>query len=520
MSSLSVTSHVSNDVFPSLHFLYDFVDSHDIHNKVLLKNPVVPCSIVAFYVLLVTWIGPLIMKSHKPFNLQKILIMYNLLQAIANSYIAYNIIKGVSENWDSRCRVRNSPKLDLLLQKAMEHGWQLYLIKFADLLDTVFFVLRKKQNQVSFLHVFHHAGMCLLFFWGLHNIYRTPGFYMAIGFGINTTIHVIMYSYYCLAAFGPHMQKYLWWKRHLTRLQIGQIFFILFYMIVAFLTGCEEFGKDYIAKFAKSQFLQDFGASSKNKNMTFNQIYDFLYTTEFERKGIVSNPYISTSIVVLYLLFIIWIGPTFMSSRKPYSLKTILIFYNFLQAAMNAYVVCEAVSILREHWHVRCMVKNNPKVKEILLTTLIPFWHYYLLKFVDLLDTVFFVLRKKQNQVTFLHVVHHAGLCIILNWGLRNADKASAFYIAFGFTINAAVHIIMYSYYGLAACGPNVRKYLWWKKYLTLVQIVQIFLILAYMFVGFVTGCEEFGTFEQIGFAFVALNFYLFVNFYRKYKTD
>ncbi|GFV73045.1 elongation of very long chain fatty acids protein 4 [Trichonephila clavipes] len=102
----------------------------------------------------------------------------------------------------------------------MKQGWHLYLIKFVDLLDTVFFVLRKKQNQVSFLHVFHHAGMCLIYFWGLNNLYHAPGFYMAIGFGVNTMVHVIMYSYYCLAAFGPHMQKYLWWKRHLTRLQI------------------------------------------------------------------------------------------------------------------------------------------------------------------------------------------------------------------------------------------------------------------------------------------------------------
>ena len=36
---------------------------------------------------------------------------------------------------------------------------------------------------------------------------------------INASVHVIMYSYYFLAALGPHMQKYLWWKRYLTKLQ-------------------------------------------------------------------------------------------------------------------------------------------------------------------------------------------------------------------------------------------------------------------------------------------------------------
>lgn len=33
------------------------------------------------------------------------------------------------------------------------------MLKLLDLLDTVFFILRKKQNQVTFLHVYHHASM-------------------------------------------------------------------------------------------------------------------------------------------------------------------------------------------------------------------------------------------------------------------------------------------------------------------------------------------------------------------------
>ena len=32
----------------------------------------------------------------------------------------------------------------------------------------------------------------------------------------------------------------------------------------------------------------------------------------------------------------------------------------------------------------------------------------------------------------------------------------------------------MYGYYGLAAMGPAVQKYLWWKRYLTQFQLVNI----------------------------------------------
>ena len=32
----------------------------------------------------------------------------------------------------------------------------------------------------------------------------------------------------------------------------------------------------------------------------------------------------------------------------------------------------------------------------------------------------------------------------------------------------------MYGYYGLAAFGPHMQKYLWWKKYLTIIQMVNM----------------------------------------------
>jgi len=40
--------------------------------------------------------------------------------------------------------------------------------------------------------------------------------------------------------------------------------------------------------------------------------------------------------------------------------------------------------------------------------------------------------------------------------------------------INSFVHIIMYTYYLLAALGPELQKYLWWKKYITTLQLVSI----------------------------------------------
>lgn len=56
-----------------------------------------------------------------------------------------------------------------------------------------------------------------------HHLFRfVPGGHESLGALLNTFIHVVMYTYYALAALGPHMQPYLWWKRHLTKMQMIQ----------------------------------------------------------------------------------------------------------------------------------------------------------------------------------------------------------------------------------------------------------------------------------------------------------
>ena len=39
---------------------------------------------------------------------------------------------------------------------------------------------------------------------------------------LNTFVHIVMYFYYMMSAMGPQYQKYLWWKQHLTTLQMIQ----------------------------------------------------------------------------------------------------------------------------------------------------------------------------------------------------------------------------------------------------------------------------------------------------------
>lgn len=92
-----------------------------------------------------------------------------------------------------------------------------HLAKISELLDTVFFVLRKKSSQITILHLYHHSMMGI-YTWIITKF--VPGGQVTITMALNSFVHIIMYAYYMAAAFGPSVQKYLWWKKYITSLQL------------------------------------------------------------------------------------------------------------------------------------------------------------------------------------------------------------------------------------------------------------------------------------------------------------
>ncbi|XP_067008076.1 very long chain fatty acid elongase 7 [Anabrus simplex] len=233
----------------------------------------------------------------------------------------------------------------------------------------------------------------------------------------------------------------------------------------------------------------------------------------------VENPLMLVMLLVLYLYFCTTAGPKFMKDRKPFELKNVLLAYNVFQVVFSCYLVWEGLHGGWMHYYnFRCQsvdYSDNP----IALRMARAVWLYYMCKLIELLDTVFFVLRKKNNQVTGLHVWHHT-LMPVTGWiAIRFLPGGQGTLLGI---INSFVHIIMYSYYLLAGLGPQYQKYLWWKKYLTMLQLVQFTIIFIHNIQPLIFGGCDYPRIISILLCVNQLNFmYLFGMFYiRTYRKS
>ncbi|XP_017798362.1 PREDICTED: elongation of very long chain fatty acids protein AAEL008004-like [Habropoda laboriosa] len=187
---------------------------------------------------------------------------------------------------------------------------------------------------------------------------------------------------------------------------------------------------------------------------------------------LIGSPWGCLGIMFFYLYFVHELGPNIMAKRKPFNLDRIVQLYNLIQIVMCAYVFYKAMTLA---WLVDYRFYCEPvdfsyNLRALEITRIV--WIYFMLKILDLIDTIFFVLRKKENQISFLHVYHHTGM-IFGSWVATKFLPGG--HISFLGTINCFVHVVMYTHY--LATSLRISKP-WWKKHVTQLQITQFCLIL------------------------------------------
>ncbi|RZC41600.1 ELO domain containing protein [Asbolus verrucosus] len=225
-----------------------------------------------------------------------------------------------------------------------------------------------------------------------------------------------------------------------------------------------------------------------------------------------SSPFYTLIICLAYIYVVKILGPNLMQNRKPFQVKKTLLFYNLFQVFFSLYLFYEIgmSGWFTGEYNFRCQpvdYSNKPSALRMLHVARM----YYIAKFTEFLDTIFFVLRKKFNQVTTLHVIHHSIMPMSIWIGLKLIPGGHGSFLGL---LNSFVHVVMYSYYFLSALGPEMQKYLWWKKYLTTLQLAQFVAIIVHSFQLLFRECDFPKAFVWVIGLHGVMFFILFKNFY------
>jgi len=194
------------------------------------------------------------------------------------------------------------------------------------------------------------------------------------------------------------------------------------------------------------------------------------------------------SIALAYLSFVA-IGSQVMKAMPAIDPYPIKFFYNVSQIMLCAYMTIEAVFLAyRNGYSITPCVgysQNSPAVANLL-------WLFYISKVWDFWDTIFIVLGKKWRQLSFLHVYHHTTI-FLFYWLNANVFYDGDIYLTIA--LNGFIHTVMYTYYFICMhtkdkeTGKSIP--IWWKSYLTLLQLVQFVTMMSQGLYLLARGCDS-----------------------------
>lgn len=176
-----------------------------------------PFGAVLAYLVLVHVVRPLYGKEGGGPELKGALVAWNLFLWVLSVMMLFGMcVPAYRRLRDSGWDVHESvcdPELSRWRGAQFFWVYVFALSKYAELVDTVFLVVRRKP--VMLLHWYHHATV-LLYTWYAVVTRYSPGYPFAI---VNALVHSIMYMYYALRArdIRPPGAKYI------TQLQIAQM---------------------------------------------------------------------------------------------------------------------------------------------------------------------------------------------------------------------------------------------------------------------------------------------------------
>ncbi|KAF1557477.1 Elongation of very long chain fatty acids protein 6, partial [Eudyptula albosignata] len=190
------------------------------------------------------------------------------------------------------------------------------------------------------------------------------------------------------------------------------------------------------------------------------------FNVQEAREWMRQNWHKSLFFAVAYVILIFGIQH-FMKERRGYKLQAPLTLWSLslaLFSAMGAYRVWKQMAFILSTKG----FKQSVCSPSFYIHPISKLWVYLfvLSKLLELGDTVFIVLRKK--QLIFLHWYHHV-ITMVFTWYSYKDMAAGSGWIA---VLNFSIHAVMYSYYTVRAAGFKVSRFI--AMAITVSQMLQM----------------------------------------------
>ncbi|ORY50852.1 hypothetical protein BCR33DRAFT_676347 [Rhizoclosmatium globosum] len=177
-------------------------------------NPIHVLMTIAVYFAILL-VGTTVMRAMPKLEVKLLAFCHNVFLTSLSAYMCWSLTSEAFRNQYQVLGNRVDPT---------ENGWKMaklvwlfYISKVTEFMDTFIMVLKKNNHQISFLHVYHHSSV-LLVWWFV--IFVGPGGEAWFSAALNSFIHVVMYGYYLLSSLGFKQVSFI--KKYITMMQMTQ----------------------------------------------------------------------------------------------------------------------------------------------------------------------------------------------------------------------------------------------------------------------------------------------------------